>query len=125
MGKSSKQTRKFAASGQLKKTIQARKRHQEVKKRMERRKPGSSAASAAKGKGKGKQPTRDGDTNEGDGEGEDEEEVGLREGGKAKKAKAGKGVFKGMSVDDFLGGGFLDGGDDEVRFSFSFDNTHI
>ena len=38
--------------------------------------------------------------------------VNLEKPGKKRKGK--KGAFKGMSVDDFLGGGFLDGGDDEV-----------
>lgn len=36
--KGAKATRKFAASGQLKKQIQARHKHQELKKRVERRK---------------------------------------------------------------------------------------
>jgi nucleolar complex protein 2 len=39
MGKKvAKSTRKFAASGQLKKTIQARRKHQQVKKKIDRRK---------------------------------------------------------------------------------------
>lgn len=51
MGKKAvKATRKFAASGQLKKTIQQRRKHQDIKRKAERRK-GS--------KGKDRQPTRD------------------------------------------------------------------
>ncbi len=36
--KSTKATRKFAASGQLKKTIQARRKHQDIKRKVDRRK---------------------------------------------------------------------------------------
>ena len=43
--KAAKSTRKFAASGQLKKTIQARRKHRDIKKKVEKRQ-------AAKGKGK-------------------------------------------------------------------------
>lgn len=52
MGKATKATRKFASSGQLKKTIQSRKKHQQVKKKIEGRR-------GAKGKGKGKAPVQD------------------------------------------------------------------
>ena len=38
MGKASKATKKFASSGQLKKTIDARKKHQQVRKRIQGRK---------------------------------------------------------------------------------------
>ena len=127
MGRTSKQTKKFAASGQLKKQIQARKKHQEMKRRVERRKgPGAlskdAQASGGKGqkgsrdsRGKGKQVARDGKGEDGD---EDEEmsEVGKKGKGKGDK----KGAFKGMSVDDFLGGGFLEGGDDEVSLHFAW-----
>ncbi|KAI0337672.1 Noc2-domain-containing protein [Trametopsis cervina] len=53
--KAAKATRKFAASGQLKKTIQQRRKHQDIKRKAERRK--------ASGKGKGHQPKlqREGD----------------------------------------------------------------
>lgn len=50
--KATKASRKYASSGQLKKEIQARKKHQQVKRTIERRKGG-------KGKGKAK------DTNDG------------------------------------------------------------
>ena len=49
--KATKATRKFAASGQLKKTIQQRRKHQDIKRKAERRK-GSK-------KGKEKQPVQD------------------------------------------------------------------
>ncbi|PSS34248.1 hypothetical protein PHLCEN_2v1714 [Hermanssonia centrifuga] len=86
--KATKATRKFAASGQLKKTIQQRRKHQDIKRKTERRKVGK--------RGKGGQTNND---DEADDEGE---EVGKT-----------NGKFKGMSVDDFLGGGFMDGEDDE------------
>ncbi|KZT05233.1 Noc2-domain-containing protein [Laetiporus sulphureus 93-53] len=86
--KSTKATRKFAASGQLQKTIQARRKHRDFKKKVEKRK-GS--------KGKERQiPV---------GEDEDDDEAGVEE--ESQK-------FKGMSVDDFLGGAFMQGdGSDE------------
>ena len=40
--KATKATRKFAASGQLKKTIQQRRKHQDIKRKAERRKTNSS-----------------------------------------------------------------------------------
>ena len=39
--KAAKATRKFAASGQLKKTIQQRRKHQDIKRKAERRKGSS------------------------------------------------------------------------------------
>ncbi|EMD35018.1 hypothetical protein CERSUDRAFT_54194 [Gelatoporia subvermispora B] len=92
MGKKAlKSARKFAASGQLKKTIQARRKHRDIKKKAEKR----------KGSNKDKQREAVDDAPGGDDsdgiEDEDEE----------------SGKFKGMSVDDFLGGGFMEGGDDE------------
>ncbi|KAH9948484.1 Noc2-domain-containing protein [Amylocystis lapponica] len=85
MGKKAlKATRKFAASGQLKKTIDARRKHRDIRKKAERRK---------NGKGKDRQVPEDAI----DGDSEEEEEPGK---------------FKGMSVDDFLGGGFMEEGDD-------------
>lgn len=39
--KAAKATRKFASSGQLKKTIQQRRKHQDIKRKAERRKNGS------------------------------------------------------------------------------------
>ncbi len=40
MGKASKATKKFASSGQLKKTIEARRKHQQVRKRIQNKKTG-------------------------------------------------------------------------------------
>ncbi|KAI0752195.1 Noc2-domain-containing protein [Fomes fomentarius] len=93
MGKKAvKSARKFAASGQLKKTIQARRKHRDMKKKTEKRQ-------AAKGKG------RQTHTVEDDGGGEEEDD---------QEAQETSGKFKGMSVDDFLGGGFMqDVSDDE------------
>ncbi|ETW79731.1 hypothetical protein HETIRDRAFT_322642 [Heterobasidion irregulare TC 32-1] len=81
---SAKATRKFAASGQLQKQIQARRKHQQIKKKSEKRKGG-----------KGKERAHPGDA-EDDGE----------EQGSAEEKQTSK--LKGMSVDDFLGGGFMD-----------------
>lgn len=67
MGKKAvKSARKFAASGQLKKTIQARRKHRDIKKKTEKRQ-------AAKGKGKQTQTVED------DGEGEEENDQELQE----------------------------------------------
>ncbi|KIK93298.1 hypothetical protein PAXRUDRAFT_522731 [Paxillus rubicundulus Ve08.2h10] len=96
MGKASKATRKFASSGQLKKTIQSRKKHQLVKKKINSRR-------GAKGKGKDKAPV---DVDEHGDEDEDEEVQEIKGQGKTD--------VKGMSVDDFLGAGFMeDDSDDE------------
>ncbi|KAM5532673.1 hypothetical protein V8D89_013642 [Ganoderma adspersum] len=86
--KAAKSARKFAASGQLKKTIQARRKHRDIKKKAEKRQAG---------KGKGKQVAEDSDVS--DAEDEEVEEA--------------SGKFKGMSVDDFLGGGFMQRGSDD------------
>jgi nucleolar complex protein 2 len=75
--KATKATRKFAASGQLKKTIQARKRHQDIRKKTLGRKAGRKDF-------KGKQ--REDAVPTGDGEEEDEEDVPA-----AKRKGKGKG----------------------------------
>lgn len=62
--KAAKSARKFAASGQLKKTIQARRKHRDIKKKAEKRQAG---------KGKGKQVAEDSDAS--DGEDEEVEET--------------------------------------------------
>ncbi|KAF8841034.1 Noc2-domain-containing protein [Paxillus ammoniavirescens] len=93
MGKASKATRKFASSGQLKKTIQSRKKHQQVKKKIDGRR-------GAKGKGKVKAPV---DNNE---SGDEDEEVQETKG-------QGKTDVKGMTVDDFLGAGFMENDSDD------------
>lgn len=48
MGKATKATRKFAASGQLKKTIQARHKRQEVRKKIQARKTSKAGKPQAK-----------------------------------------------------------------------------
>jgi nucleolar complex protein 2 len=57
--KANKASRKYAASGQLKKEIQARRKHQQVKRTIERRKGAKAkpvnGVSEIKGKGKGKE----------------------------------------------------------------------
>ncbi|KIJ61242.1 hypothetical protein HYDPIDRAFT_138099 [Hydnomerulius pinastri MD-312] len=97
MGKASKSTRKFASSGQLKKTIQTRKKHQQIKKKIQGRR-------GAKGKGKDQAPVDGDDSGEGE---DDNEDVEVEE--PNGKGKAG---VKGMSVDDFLGAGFMDNDSD-------------
>ncbi|RDB19670.1 hypothetical protein Hypma_013319 [Hypsizygus marmoreus] len=85
MGKASKATKKFASSGQLKKVIQARHKHQQIRKRTQ----------GKRGAGRAKPEVADVEAEENEGE----EPV--------PKSK------KGMSVDDLLGGGFMDGSDDD------------
>ncbi|KAL4071645.1 Noc2p family-domain-containing protein [Scleroderma yunnanense] len=80
MGKGTKKsTRKFAASGQLKKTIENRRKHQQTKKKIQGRR-------GASGKGKEKEK----ETVDSDAASEDDDKA------------------KGMSVDDFLGAKFMD-----------------
>ena len=73
--KATKASRKYAASGQLKKEIQSRKKHQQIKRNIERRKPGGrkpgaeSKEAAVKGKGAKRKAGED------DGEGVDEDGV--------------------------------------------------
>ncbi|TFY76896.1 hypothetical protein EWM64_g7117 [Hericium alpestre] len=87
---SKKATRKFAQSGQLKKTIQARRKHQQIQKKITKKQTGKKSGANAR---------------EEDGE-EDQDEVEE----KGSKSKS----LKGMSVDDFLGGGFIDEDDEDV-----------
>ena len=97
MGKATKATKKFISSGKLKKTIQDRKKHREIKKRFESRR-------GAKGKGK-----------QGGGEVEDEDEDEEMDEEDVSEGEEERGKGKGMTVDDFLGGGFMGSDDDEVR----------
>ncbi|KAJ7041198.1 Noc2-domain-containing protein [Mycena alexandri] len=92
--KAAKSMKKFASSGQLKKTIDARRKHQQIKRK------NLSKKSVKDGKAK----QRPAEAQEGDEE--DEEETS------SSKAPV-KGSKKRMTVDDFLGGGFMDGSDDE------------
>lgn len=95
MGKATKKsTRKFAASGQLKKTIENRRKHQQVKKKIQGRR-------GANGKHKGNHK----EAVDSDADSEDEQP-------EKSSNKAGSKV-KGMSVDDFLGAKFMDDSDDE------------
>lgn len=80
-----KSTKKFVTSGRLKKTIETRKKHQQLHKKIQGRR-------GTRGKGKQRQPV------DSDG-GSDEEE-------RAEKKSSSK--TTGMSVDDFLGAKFMD-----------------
>ncbi|CAK5271008.1 unnamed protein product [Mycena citricolor] len=91
--KAAKSMKKFAAKGQLKKTIDARRKHQQTKKKISNR------------KGKGKQ-SRNESVDSGGEEGEEEEEQPTA------GPSSGKATKKRMSVDNFLNGGFMDGEDD-------------
>ncbi|KAF8130270.1 Noc2-domain-containing protein [Boletus edulis] len=97
--KATKATRKFASRGQLNKTIQSRKKHQESKKKIESRR-------GAKGRGKAPVQVSDGseqDDAEGDEEHDTAEFVRFYHGR----------CVKGMTVDDFLGAGFMENESDD------------
>ncbi|EIN05833.1 Noc2-domain-containing protein [Punctularia strigosozonata HHB-11173 SS5] len=103
--KANKATRKFAASGQLKKTIDARRKHQQIKRKADAR-LNRKHAGKAPGKGKGKErETSEAESGLEDDAQEDEEDV------KAGKQRRGEG--KKMTVDDFLGGEFMQDDDDD------------
>ncbi|KAG9080597.1 Nucleolar Complex 2 protein [Ceratobasidium sp. 370] len=87
--KASKATRKFAASGELKRAITARRKHKAVKQKAQAR--------SVEKERKQKVKTREED------EGSEEEEV----------PKNAKGKGKAKTVDDLLSGAFLDGADDD------------
>ncbi|KAG6907717.1 hypothetical protein DXG01_007630 [Tephrocybe rancida] len=88
--KASKQTKKFASSGQLKKVIQARHKHQQIRKRTQ----------GKRGVKEEKVRSEAADIEE------DDDEVEAPVSAKAKKSK------KTMSVDELLGAGFMDESDD-------------
>ncbi|KAH6911958.1 Noc2p family-domain-containing protein [Coprinopsis sp. MPI-PUGE-AT-0042] len=88
--KATKATRKIAASGQLKKSIDARRKHQQVKKQIERRKGGKGAGSRG---GRSQEDLEDDDG------GSEEEDVPKKKGR--------------MTVDDILNADFMAGSDDE------------
>lgn len=106
--KAAKSTRKFAASGQLKKKIQARHKHQQDKKKFEKRRGN---------KGRLSHPSAEALESDGDGDEEAEETrtqcvatfmlYYLADSSWSDR-------LKGMSVDDFLGAGFMEEGSDEV-----------
>lgn len=104
MGKKApKASRKYAASGQLKKEIQARKKHQQVKRNIERRKGNGRAKGDAGEKNGGiRSRTKAEEDSDEEHEEQSDEETGR---------------FKGMNVDDFLKGDFMDE-DSEVRFVY-------
>ncbi|KAK7440015.1 Nucleolar Complex 2 protein [Stygiomarasmius scandens] len=88
MGKAPKSMKKFAASGQLKKTIEARRKHQQIKKKQQSRRGRQ---------GKGAQPTTLHDESD-----QDESQENLP------APKKGK-----MTVDDLLGGAFMENSENE------------
>ncbi|KAH8114877.1 Noc2-domain-containing protein [Phellopilus nigrolimitatus] len=103
--KATKASRKYASSGQLKKEIQSRKKHQQIKRTVERRKTGKGKGKAHDDQdvnGKGRASGADDEGGEDVGEGDD---VEMSD----KETKK----FKGMSVDDFMKGGFMDGDSEE------------
>ncbi|KAG7447240.1 Noc2-domain-containing protein [Guyanagaster necrorhizus] len=84
MGKASKSMKKFASSGQLKKTIEARRKHQQVRKKVQGKKSGRAKSKVV---------------DDVDDDMDDDEEVEE------------KPTRKGMTVDDILGAGFMEGSD--------------
>lgn len=103
--KATKASRKYASSGQLKKEIQARKKHQQVKRGIERRKGGKPKGkdSEANGHARIQDPVAKEKDDESEGEDMFDDETGR---------------FKGMSVDDFLKGGFMENGSEVCLQSF-------
>ncbi|KAK1232188.1 Nucleolar Complex 2 protein [Marasmius sp. AFHP31] len=90
MGKATKKSmKKFASSGQLKKTIEARKKHQQIKKKMQGRRGNKGRPAAPEAE---------------DEDEEDEEEVEDEPVGKK----------KGMTVDELLGGAFMNESDEDM-----------
>ncbi|TFK37615.1 Noc2p family-domain-containing protein [Crucibulum laeve] len=85
--KATKATKRFVASGQLKKTIQARHKHQQIQRKIQ-----------------GRKKPRDGKSKYDEKGGED----GKREDDEDSKSKS----SKRMTVDDFLSGDFMDASDD-------------
>ncbi|KAF8591770.1 Noc2-domain-containing protein [Ramaria rubella] len=108
MGKKApKASRKLAAKGELKRQIQERHKHQKVKKRLDGRKA-QKTAKPGKNKGKEKEQEQDEIRDE-----NHDEEESDGEGGK----------FKEMTVDDFLGAGFMDAGGGSDQPSESDDDS--
>ncbi|KAH8993178.1 Noc2-domain-containing protein [Lactarius akahatsu] len=92
-----KATRKFAASGQLTKKIQARRKHQQI----QRKNPKNKGA-----KSRRREPAQ---AERGHSENEEPEDVDRA---KAKQKKSRHVALKGMSVDDFLGADFMEEDDE-------------
>lgn len=97
MGKQTKGTKKFLRT-KLDSTIKRRREHQKKRKTIERS-VAQKKQKQLRNTGKHRKNAKDADAPEDLAEYEDEEDV-------AEKMAAGNGKFKGMSVDDFLGGGF-------------------
>ncbi|KAF7326840.1 Noc2-domain-containing protein [Mycena venus] len=90
--KAAKSMKKFASSGQLKKTIDARRKHQQIKKKnLSKKRPAVSKEL----------------------EDEEEEEEATSSKGARKKGEMILRAKKRMTVDDFLGGGFMDDSEGE------------
>ncbi|KAJ3786436.1 Noc2-domain-containing protein [Lentinula aff. detonsa] len=92
MGKATKSTKKFVSSGKLKKTIETRKKQQQIRKKFQNRR-------GAKSGSKPVVPEEEDDP-------EDEQDV-------AQSSK--RSSKKGLSVDDILGAAFMDDSDDELE----------
>ncbi|KAJ4481022.1 Noc2-domain-containing protein [Lentinula aciculospora] len=90
MGKATKSTKKFVSSGKLKKTIEIRKKQQQVRKKYQNRRGAKSGANTS--------------APEASDESDDEQDVTQNKKG---------GSRKGLSVDDVLGAAFIDDSDDE------------
>ncbi|KAG7087567.1 hypothetical protein E1B28_013522 [Marasmius oreades] len=92
MGKTAKKSmKKFASSGQLKKTIEARKKHQQIKKKMQSRRGNKGRPAAAKSE---------------EIEEDEDEEV---------KGKVSVKSKKGMTVDGLLSGAFMEESDEDME----------
>ncbi|KAJ3995984.1 Noc2-domain-containing protein [Lentinula boryana] len=90
MGKATKSTKKFVSSGKLKKTIETRKKQQQIRKKFQNRRGAKSGSKPA--------------VSEVEDDSEDEQDV-------AQSSK--RSSKKGLSVDDILGATFIDDSDDE------------
>ncbi|KAL5478855.1 NOC2 [Sanghuangporus weigelae] len=106
--KANKASRKYAASGQLKKEIQSRKKHQQVKRKIEQRKVGK-----GRGKREGLEDAKLDKERHPIEEDEDNEEGSVVGEGREDMSDEETSKFKGMSVDDFLKGGFMEENSDE------------
>ena len=108
MGKATKKSmKKFASSGQLKKTIEARKKHQQVKKKMQSRRGN---------KGRPAVPEPENDEEEDEEDEVEDEPVGKKSAYLASNATNLTSILnrKDMTVDDLLGGAFMDDSDEDM-----------
>lgn len=120
--KASKASRKYAASGQLQKEIKSRRKHQQIKRNIERKRSGKPKEGAedkenVSAQRKGKEKAEDeGDEEGGDSDGETGQYVQNLSRMEISEILQ---RFKGMSVDDFLKGDFMDDGSDKVTCTLS------